>query len=116
MDRKYGLRRGDVVFLEDGSGGGASTAELLASKGVAAVIYGKELSHFAADKFFESCIPAFSTDEMPLLLKEEREGEGDFTFVGEQLLNEKVGEWKKEKKGERGERKLCLFYKNPSVF
>ena len=37
-DRKYGLKKGDVVFLEDGSGGGASTAELLASKGVAAVI------------------------------------------------------------------------------
>ena len=36
-------------------------------KGVAAVIYGKELSHFAADKFFEFDIPAFSTDKIPLL-------------------------------------------------
>ena len=103
-DRKYGLKKGDIVFLEDGSGGGASTAELLASKGVAAVIYGKELSHFAADKFFESGIPAFSTGEIPLLLKEESEGEGggDFAFVDERLLNEKVGERKRKRKGKEG--------------
>ena len=112
-DRKYGLKRGDVVFLEDGSGGGASTAELLASKGVAAVIYGKELSHFAADKFFEFDIPAFSTSgEIPLLLKEESEGEGDFAFVDEQLLSEKIGEWKKERKrGKRGEKYRTLYFK-----
>ncbi len=114
-DRKYGLKKGDVVFLEDGSGGGASTAELLASKGVAAVIYDKELSHFAADKFFESGIPAFSTSgEIPLLLKEESEGEsgGDFAFVDGQLLNEKIGEWKKERKrGKRGEKYRTLYFK-----
>jgi len=100
-DRKYGLKRGDVAFLEDGSGGGASTAELLASKGVATVICSKELSHFAADKFFESGIPTFSTGEIPLLLKEESEGEGEegnFAFVDEQLLNGKVAEWKQERK------------------
>jgi len=102
-DRKYGLKRGDVAFLEDGSGGGASTAELLASKGVATVIYGKELSHFAADKFFESGIPTFSTGEIPLLLKGESEGEGDFAFVDERLLNGKVAEWKKERKRGKAE-------------
>ena len=113
-DRKYGLKRGDVVFLEDGSGGGASTAELLASKGVAAVIYGKELSHFAAGKFFESGIPAFSTGEIPLLLKEESEGKGrgDFAFVDERLLREKTEEWKKERKrGKRGEKYRTLYFK-----
>jgi len=106
-DRKYGLKRGNVVFLEDGSGGGASTAELLASKGIAAVIYGKELSHLAADKFFESGIPAFSTGEMPLLLKEESEGEGDFAFVDEQLLNGRIEEWKRKR--ERAEEKIVFI-------
>ncbi len=91
-DRKYGLKKGDIVFLEDGSGGGASTAELLAKKGVAAVIYGKELSHFAADKFFEFDIPTFSTDEIPLLLNE-----GDFAFIDQHLLNEKIAEWKRKR-------------------
>ena len=107
-DRKYGLKKGDIVFFEDGSGGGASTAELLANKGVAVVIYGKELSHFAADKFFEFGIPAFSTPvEIPLLLKEESEGEGDFAFVDQHLLSEKIAEWKKER--EKVEEKIILI-------
>jgi predicted RNase H-like nuclease (RuvC/YqgF family) len=105
-DRKYGLKKGDIVFLEDGSGGGASTAELLAKKGVAAVIYGKELSHFAADTFFEFGIPAFSTGEIPLLLKEE--GESDFAFVDERLLNEKVEEWKR-KRGKAEEKVVFIL-------
>jgi predicted RNase H-like nuclease (RuvC/YqgF family) len=104
-DRKYGLKKGDIVFLRDGSGGGASTAELLAKKGAVAVIYGKELSHFAADKFFEFDIPAFSTDEIPVLLNEE--GESDFAFVDQQLLNEKIEEWKRKK--EKMEEQIVLI-------
>ena len=97
-DRKYGLEKGDVVFLEDGSGGGASTAELLAKKGVVAVIYGKELSHFADEKFFELGIPAFSTDEIPVLLKEDG---GDFAFVDQDVLNEKMEEWERERRSQK---------------
>jgi len=96
MDRRYGLKKGDIVYLEDGSGGGASTAELLVNKGVAVVVYGKGLSHFAADKFFEFDIPAFSVDEIPLLLNE-----GEFAFVDERLLNEKIEEWKSEREEEK---------------
>jgi len=51
---------------------------------------------------------------MPLLLKEEGEGggEGDFAFVEEQLLNEKIGEWKKERKrGKKGEKYRTLYFK-----
>ena len=104
MDRKYGLNKGDIVFLADGSGGGASTAELLAKKGVTAVIYSKDLSHFAADKFLEFGIPSFSTDEIPLLLKEEEEG--DFAFVDRHLLNERIEECKKR---ERRRKKVILL-------
>jgi predicted RNase H-like nuclease (RuvC/YqgF family) len=93
--RRYGLKRGDVVFLEDGSGGGASTAELLVKKGISAIIYGKELSHFATNTFLRFRIPTFSIDEMPLLLKEEN---GDFVFVDQHLLDEKIKVWKAEKK------------------
>jgi hypothetical protein len=95
-DRKYGLNKGDIVFLEDGSGGGASTAELLAKKGVVAVLYDKELSHFAADTFSEFNVPTFSTDEIPLLLKEE--DDRDFAFVDRHVLNERMEEWKRRRK------------------
>ena len=98
MDRKYGVEKGDIVLLEDGSGGGASTAELLARKGVAAVLYGKELSHFAAAKFLEFGIPTFSTDEIPVL---SRDKDGDFAFVDQDVLNEKMEEWEKERRRQK---------------
>ena len=98
MDRKYGLEKGDIVLLEDGSGGGAGTAELLASKGVAAILYGKELSHFAAAKFLECGIPTFSTDEIPVL---SRDKDGDFAFVDQDVLNEKMEEWEKERRRQK---------------
>lgn len=62
------------------------------------------LSHFAADKFFEFDIPAFSTGEIPLLLKEEggvNGEEGDFAFVDQHLLNEKIEGWKRVRKRKR---------------
>lgn len=98
-ERRYGLNKGDVLFFEDGSGGGASTAELLAKKGVAAVLYGKELSHFAAETFAAWQIPTFSTAELPLLLKEDEEG--GFAYVDQQLLHERLEEWQRAKKASK---------------
>ncbi|MFZ2071665.1 MAG: DUF460 domain-containing protein [Halobacteriota archaeon] len=105
IDQKYGFKNGDIVLLEDGSGGGAATAELLANKGVAAVIYGKEMSHFATQKFMEYGIPAFSTDEIPLF----SQAWTDFAFVDPHLLNEKLTEWRMEKKGRKGKGKRIMF-------
>ena len=66
------------------------------------------LSHFAADKFFEFGILAFSTpEEMPLLLKEESDGESNFAFVDEQLLNEKMKGWKRKR--EKAEEKIVFI-------
>ncbi len=97
-DRKYGLSKGDIVFFDDGSGGGASTAELLAQKGVVAVIYEKELSHFAADKFSEFNIPFFSNAELPVLFEEDTD---DFAFVDPHTLTEKIEEWERERRRTR---------------
>jgi predicted RNase H-like nuclease (RuvC/YqgF family) len=91
FDRKYGIARGDIVLFEDGSGGGPSTAELVAKKGVSAVIYGKELSHFAVETFDSLEIPALSLDAVPLLAKEE-----DFAFIDRQVLDEQVADWKQK--------------------
>jgi predicted RNase H-like nuclease (RuvC/YqgF family) len=95
MERRYGVEKGDIVLLEDGSGGGASTAELLARKGVAAILYGKELSHFAAAKFLEYGIPTFSINEIPVLSKDP---EGDFAFVDQDALNERLEQWERERR------------------
>jgi len=104
IDEKYGLNKGDIIFFEDGSGGGASTAELLAKKGVIAVLYGKALSHCAANTLSELGIPGFSIDEIPLLSERGSEAsdagsyeERDFEIIDGYILNEKIEEWRRRK-------------------
>lgn len=76
-------------------------AELLAKKGVVAVLYGKALSHFAADMLSEFDIPAFFIDEIPLLSEGVVEGgsgaERDFEVINGHILNEKIEEWRRKK-------------------
>ena len=102
VDKRYGFKRGEVVYLENGSGGGANTAELLARKGVSVVIYGKEMSHFAVEKFFEFGIPTFSTNDIPVMVR------GDFAFIDARMLNELVREWRSERGKRRDEKRIIL--------
>jgi len=102
VDKRYGFKRGEVVYLENGSGGGANTAELLARKGVSVVIYGKEMSHFAVEKFFEFGIPTFSTNDIPVMVR------GDFAFIDACMLNELVREWRSERGKRRDEKRIIL--------
>ena len=102
VDKRYGFKRGEVVYLENGSGGGANTAELLARKGVSVVIYGKEMSHFAVEKFFEFGIPTFSTNDVPVMVR------GDFAFIDARMLNELVREWRSERGKRRDEKRIIL--------
>ena len=102
VDKRYGFKRGDIVYLENGSGGGANTAELLARKGVSVVIYGKEMSHFAVEKFFEFGIPTFSTNDIPVMVR------GDFAFIDARMLNELVREWRSERGKRRDEKRIIL--------
>ena len=102
VDKRYGFKRGDIVYLENGSGGGANTAELLARKGVSVVIYGKEMSHFAVEKFFEFGIPTFSTNEIPVMVR------GDFAFIDARMLNELVREWRSERGKRRDAKRIIL--------
>ena len=103
VDKRYGFKRGEVVYLENGSGGGANTAELLARKGVSAVIYGKEMSHFAAEKFFEFGIPTFSADEIPVTVR------ADFAFIDARMLNERMKEWRSDRGKRRREEKRIVL-------
>lgn len=92
VEARYGLENGDVILFEDSSGGGANTAELLAKRGVRAVIFKGEPSHFATDKFLELNVPFFSADEIKVRCS------GDFAFVSRYELNEKIREWMEERK------------------
>lgn len=61
---QYGIKRGDVVLLEDASGGGGSTAGLLAALGVRAVIISGDMSHAAEETLFREGVPVFGRDEL----------------------------------------------------
>jgi len=61
---RYGLEEGDLVFLEDASGGGRSTAELLFEKQVAGVIANGEMVPAVLEHFMEMGLPVFSSKEV----------------------------------------------------
>jgi predicted RNase H-like nuclease (RuvC/YqgF family) len=53
----YEIKRDDIVLFLDASGGGASTAEILAKRGVKAIITCTAMSHQAEEKFKNYRIP-----------------------------------------------------------
>ncbi|MDQ1262486.1 MAG: uncharacterized protein QG575_1667, partial [Euryarchaeota archaeon] len=61
-----GLGKGDWVFLEDGSGGGRSTVELLQEKEIAGVVVEGELSPAMREHFLQMGIPIFSRKDLPV--------------------------------------------------
>ncbi len=63
---QYGLEKGDYVFLEDASGGGKSTVELLREKEISGVVVEGELAPVVREHFLEFRIPVFSSKNVPL--------------------------------------------------
>jgi uncharacterized protein len=62
----YGLEKGDMVYLEDASGGGKSTVELLLEKEICGVVAKGELAPAVREHFLELCIPVFSSKSVPV--------------------------------------------------
>ena len=63
---QYGLEKGDWLFLEDASGGGKSTVELLREKEIAGVVAEGELSPAVREHFLQMGIPIFSRKNLPV--------------------------------------------------
>lgn len=91
----YGIRKGDIVLLEDASGGGPSTVELLASKGVKAVIALSEMSHIAEEEFFKANIPVFNGKEIPVERVE------DYAVLDPDILKKAMDVWDKKAEEKR---------------
>ncbi|MHA1836125.1 MAG: DUF460 domain-containing protein [Candidatus Odinarchaeia archaeon] len=94
---KYGLLKGDVIYLDDAGGGGAGTAEILIEKGVKAVITRNEMSHLAVERLEEADIPIIAYDQVNL------KKFGEFYAVNKKLF-EKVYSEKLRKLKERKEK------------
>jgi predicted RNase H-like nuclease (RuvC/YqgF family) len=63
---QYHLGKGDWVFLEDASGGGKSTVELLREKEIAGVVAEGEMSPAVHEHFLENGIPVISSKNLPV--------------------------------------------------
>ncbi|AEH60557.1 Protein of unknown function DUF460 [Methanosalsum zhilinae DSM 4017] len=81
----YGLKAGDIVYLEDPSGGGAMTASILIDAGIRAVIVPDELSYAAQSSFLKSKIPVIK--DIPLQRAD------DFAIVDPEILEKAILEW-----------------------
>lgn len=79
-----GVKPGDVVLLEDASGGGASAAKLLASKRIRAVVASTRMSHQAEEVFREHRIPVLQASELSIEWVE------DVPFVSAEELEEAI--------------------------
>ncbi len=85
---KYGLKEGDVVFLEIPSGGGAATAQILVDAGIRAVIIPEDISHAAEETFFKGDVAVLK--DIPLERAE------DFAMAEPETLKVAIEAWEKE--------------------
>ena len=104
----YGINEGDIIYIEDPSGGGKVAAEYLCKKKIKAIISKKEMSHLAKGVFEENEIPVINIDEIDIEIKE------DIAIINsnkfEEVYKRKCEEIKK-RKVEKLEM-LLLEYKN----
>ena len=85
---KYGLKEGDVVFLENPSGGGAATAQILVDAKVRAVLIPEDISHAAEETFFKGDVPVLRD----ILL----ERADDFAMAEPENLKAAIAAWEIE--------------------
>jgi predicted RNase H-like nuclease (RuvC/YqgF family) len=85
---KYGLKAGDVVFLENPSGGGAATAQILVEAKARAVIIPEDISHAAEETFFKG--------DVPVLRDIQLERADDFAMAEPEALKTAIAAWEKE--------------------
>ena len=63
---QYCLEKGDWLFLEDASGGGRSTVELLREKEIAGVVENGDMAPAVREHFLQMGIPIFSSKHVPV--------------------------------------------------
>ncbi len=102
-EKEFGLKQGDIVFLEDASGGGAGTAELLMAKQIAAIIIGSEMSHIAWEKFLDANIPVLTPEEVPV-----NRAEG-FAAVDPEKLEKAIANYRAKMERHRADEKAEMI-------
>ncbi len=88
---EFGIKKGDVCLLLDPSGGSKSTADILISFEIKAIITDCEkMSHIAEARFLEYETPLIERNELKTLKNVD-----EFAIVDQNELDEKLVEWEK---------------------
>ena len=88
---EFGIKKGDVCLLLDPSGGSKSTADILISFEIKAIITDCEkMSHIAEARFLEYETPLIERNELKTLKNVD-----EFAIVDKNELDEKLLEWEK---------------------
>lgn len=96
---RLGIEKGDMVFIEDASGGGPNTADLLIDRGVEAIIAGGEMSSAILDHFNDSGLPVFSVREIQIQMID------GIAFVNPEEVMAARARWSERMKTRQAERK-----------
>jgi len=111
VEKEMGAIRGETVYIEDVSGGGRATAEMLIEREVKAVIAGNDMSHIARQLLEDAKIPIIKREDIEI-----EAGEG-FAVVRwdrlQKLIEEKMNELKKKELDKLEE--ILLEYKNQRI-
>ncbi|VVB68873.1 Uncharacterised protein [uncultured archaeon] len=95
---RWGLEEGDLVLLENASGGGRNAADLLIARGIEAVITDGDMAPATKEYIQESGIPVFSSQELPI---QRIDG---LPFVRPNDLEAAQARWTEEMKARQAER------------
>lgn len=66
LDERFGIRKDDILYIRDSSGGGASTALALCERRIKALITDTDMSHTSQERLTSCGIAIFSTEEVPV--------------------------------------------------
>lgn len=88
-DEFLGIKDGDIIFLQDSTGGGRQAAEFLVQKRISAVICGSGMSHTAQERFFEADIPVIPCEDVKIKQVDE------FTVIDKEELERVLAKYRK---------------------
>ena len=95
---RWGLEEGDLIYLEDASGGGKSAAEQLKGLGIAAIITDGKMEAAVREHFLDLGVPVFSGIELPV---QKIDG---LPFVQPEDVTAALAAWEEEMKARQAKR------------
>lgn len=88
---QVGIKKDDIIFLRDASGGGSVTAGMLADLGVRAVIICNDMSHAAEEELFNLNVPVLKAKDVNL----HYDAAFEFAVINSEDIKNAIDDWSK---------------------